>query len=195
MIYLASVYSLDAHSHSAADLLTRQTRYNTVLKKTAELLKQGHVVFSPIVHSHPMSKLFDDATETFADWQAIDENYITHCDEVWVLKMKGWQRSEGITKEVAFAIANGIPVRYIKVKEEEVLPTVLTVRAAPSDVALLGKLFDNNLAYSAPRRRSYACPHREITVGIGKDHTATVTMPTEAVTEMYSILSESNDDI
>jgi len=83
------------------------------MKKTAELLKAGHKVFSPITHCHPMSVLYD-MPATFDFWMELDCHYIAHCDEVWVLKMKGWQESNGITRELEFAIMNNIPIKYIK---------------------------------------------------------------------------------
>jgi hypothetical protein len=112
MIYLASVYSLDATTDSVADRLTRQMRYNTVMMKAAELLKAGEKVFSPITHCHPMSCTYN-MPASFEFWMELDEDYIRHCDKVLVYRMKGWERSKGITHEIAYAESLGIPVEYI----------------------------------------------------------------------------------
>lgn len=113
MIYLASVYSLNATTDSKEHCAIREDRYQMVMKKTAELLKDGLYVFSPIVHCHPMSNTYGMPKE-FDFWMELDTHYISRCDELWVYMMEGWKESKGVTKEIAFAKCNGIPIKYIK---------------------------------------------------------------------------------
>lgn len=114
MIYLCSVYSLDAKTNSIRDTRTREERYLLTAKKTAEYLQEGHIIFSPIVHCHVMANMYD-LPKDYKFWQHMDRGMIDAASEVWVLKMPGWERSEGITDEIAYARTTGKPVKYIEV--------------------------------------------------------------------------------
>ena len=114
MIYLASVYSLNAKTDSEEHKRIREERYLTVMKKTKELLEAGLTVFSPIVHCHPMSVVYG-LPKDFSFWERLDKSYIDNCDVLWVLMMEGWDESEGIGKEIEYAKSQGKFVKYIKV--------------------------------------------------------------------------------
>jgi len=114
MIYLASVYSLDAKTESEEHKRIREERYNVVMKKVNELLKGNMNVFSPILHCHPMSVVCD-LPKDFSFWERLDEAYMDMCDVLWVLKMEGWERSEGIQKEIAYAKSKGMFIHYEEV--------------------------------------------------------------------------------
>jgi len=98
-IYLASPYS-------HPDPAVRQKRYEDVLEITAKLSKIGYVVFSPIVHSHPMS-VHHDMPGDWAFWSKIDYKFIDACREIWVLDMDGWDKSVGIKAEMEYAKSIG----------------------------------------------------------------------------------------
>lgn len=108
MIYLASVYSLNA------DKALMEERYQFALKHAVSYTMVGVPIFSPIVHSHPMSLAFDMPT-TFPFWEKLDYQYLDASDALWVLMMDGWQDSRGVTAEIAYAESKGLPVKYIKV--------------------------------------------------------------------------------
>lgn len=112
MIYLCSVYSLNAKTDSDKDKKIREERYLRVMEKTNELLKGGLCVFSPIVHCHPMSNIYG-LPKDFSFWEKLDKAYINACDVVWVLMMKGWEDSVGITAEIEYAKSIGKTVIYI----------------------------------------------------------------------------------
>jgi hypothetical protein len=112
MIYLASVYSLNAKTDSEEDKALREARYLRVMEKTNELLKEGLCVFSPIVHCHPMSNMYG-LPKHFSFWEKLDKAYIDSCDAVWVFMMDGWEQSEGITKEIEYAKSKGKNIVYI----------------------------------------------------------------------------------
>ena len=114
MIYLASVYSLDAKTDIEEHKAIREERYQLVMKKVGELMAQNVHVFSPILHCHVLSNTYN-LPKDFAYWKQLDEDYISHCDALYVLKMEGWERSQGITEEIKFAKKIGIPVEYIEV--------------------------------------------------------------------------------
>ena len=113
MIYLCSVYSLNLDNLEGEEyeaLVTR--RYEYVRKVTAQILKGGTCVFSPIAHCHDMS-VHHDMPKEWEFWKHIDFQYLDAASMVWVLKMPNWEKSVGVTAEIEYAIEKGIPVVYI----------------------------------------------------------------------------------
>lgn len=107
LIYLASPYS--AKQETVVERRVVQTQ-----DAAARLLKAGHIVISPILHSHPMAGLvsFDHA-----QWLDVDKQLIDRSDEVWVLCLDGYAKSEGVKIEVDHAQATGKAVRFIDYPE------------------------------------------------------------------------------
>ena len=112
MIYLASVYSLNANTNSEAHKALREARYLQVMEKSYEELIKGNFIFSPILHCHRMSNVHD-MPKDFDFWEALDKDYIKHCSELWVYQMDGWEKSKGITAEIAYAKEIGLPIKYL----------------------------------------------------------------------------------
>jgi hypothetical protein len=111
MIYLASPYS---HPDKAVEAF----RYIVVTKIAAYLIAEHNVaMFLPITQSHTLKdhELRLKGT-TFAAWRDIDLCAIDHCDEVWVVKMKGWKESVGVTAEIDHAKLTNKPIKYINAK-------------------------------------------------------------------------------
>jgi nucleoside 2-deoxyribosyltransferase len=104
MIYLASPYS---HPHPQV----REARFESACRATAGLVRTGHVVFSPIIHGHPLTRY--GLPSDWPYWEPHDREHLSRCDEVVVLRLEGWRESEGIQGELAIAAALGKPVRYI----------------------------------------------------------------------------------
>jgi len=104
MIYLASPYS-------DKDKRVVVSRYNEVLEFCANRIKEGHIVFSPIVHCHVMAQRFEmPGNHLF--WWKYDTSMIDIADEVWILCLPYWQMSIGVGKEIAYAEKIGKKVRY-----------------------------------------------------------------------------------
>ena len=106
--YLASPYSHD-------DPDVRQRRFVEVCKAAAHLMVHERIaVFSPIAHGHSISDC--------ADMDAMDKNFwMSQClpfvgfaDEVVVLKLDGWDESDGVRSEIEQAHLLGIPVRFME---------------------------------------------------------------------------------
>ncbi|HUT88951.1 MAG TPA: DUF1937 family protein [Thermoguttaceae bacterium] len=104
MIYLASPYS-------HPDPAIQDQRFQTVCQVAAGMLRAGKLVFSPIAHSIPIAE--HGVPNTWAFWWGVDLEILARCDEVVVLKLPGWDRSQGVQAEVARARALGKPVSYI----------------------------------------------------------------------------------
>lgn len=106
LIYLASPYS-------APTAEERQQRFELVCKKAAELMDQGHKIFCPIAHSHPIEVHGMDHIHSGEFWLEQDFAILEHCSMMWVYCLPGWKQSKGIKQEMDFAKRRGIPVRFI----------------------------------------------------------------------------------
>lgn len=75
-------------------------------------MRDGHYVFSPIAHSHPLA-LCSDLPTHWEYWREYDEAMLGACNELWVLMLDGWKDSVGIQAEIAAAERLGLPVHYV----------------------------------------------------------------------------------
>jgi len=104
-IYLASPYTSDHE-------IIMEGRYYAALDATAELIKAGYNVFSPIVHSHHIGRVLGNGNDS-AYWTALDLSFIERwADVLVVLCIPGWWKSDGIMREVDRAEAMVVPVVY-----------------------------------------------------------------------------------
>lgn len=113
MIYLASPYS-----HKDPDIMEK--RFEDVCKAQGELIKKfgkDHVFIGPIAMSHSIAQ-YSELNTTWEFWQHQDEELIKRCDEVWLIKLDGWQQSKGVRAEIDLACKLkkpiiGIGVEYV----------------------------------------------------------------------------------
>lgn len=115
MIYLASPYS-------HPDPAVRAQRFRAACRAAVALLHAGHVVFSPITHSHPLAQHGLPGNWQF--WERYDREFLQRCDEVVVLMLPGWRKSVGVQAEIRIARELGKPVRYLAPDLAPVLPTL-----------------------------------------------------------------------
>ena len=87
---------------------------------TANLLREGIVVFSPIVHCHELAKHHDMPTDA-EFWRFYNRIMIQGTRELWLLLLDGWKESKGMKGERDMAIELGIPYRQVE-------PNVETLR-------------------------------------------------------------------
>jgi len=69
------------------------------------------MVFSPIAHSHPLTRYGLPTDWTF--WRRYDRAHMERCDELAVLMLDGWRESKGVRAEMAIARELNMPVRMI----------------------------------------------------------------------------------
>lgn len=105
IIYLASPYS---HPNPAK----RQWRYELACKVAALLMRDGHLVYSPIVHSHPLTAYGLPANWEY--WRAMDEAMLRRCDALAVLRLPGWEQSVGVQAELALAKELGLKIGFVE---------------------------------------------------------------------------------
>ena len=108
MIYLASPYT-----HPDRDV--RQERFEAACRAAAALIRRGHVVFSPIAHSHCINQ--HGLPVEWSYWERQDRRLLAACEELWVLQLDGWEHSRGVLAEIAIARALGKPVRFVSETE------------------------------------------------------------------------------
>ena len=94
MIYLAS-------PHSDPDPAVQEQRFEAVCKAAADLMQNGFLVFSPIVHSHPISKYGLPTDWEF--WKKYDEEMLSFCSAFWIYTLPGWKESKGVGAEFSIA--------------------------------------------------------------------------------------------
>lgn len=108
MIYLACPY---AHPDSNV----QHRRYTQVTARAAELMRKGHVVYSPITSMHFLSQHHAFPGEGNDFWLRHDLAILARCDKLLVLQLEGWEQSEGLRREIEFATEKNIPIEYIGV--------------------------------------------------------------------------------
>jgi hypothetical protein len=110
LVYLASPYS--SRLEGLGKLRQEQERYDEIKGIAARLMKEGHYVFSPIVHCHPMAVKYGLPTD-WAYWKGYLHVMLPKCDEVWVAGMVGYKESTGVNGEIELARKLSIPVWYL----------------------------------------------------------------------------------
>jgi hypothetical protein len=111
MKYQKSIYLAAPYSHW--NPLVRWQRFRKVNKRAAQLMDLGYIVFSPISHSHPISRYTKADSCDSRFWCDQDLYFLEHCDEVWIYCLPGWEKSKGINEEMAIAAKLGKHVRLI----------------------------------------------------------------------------------
>lgn len=76
---------------------------------TAEMMKQGLFVFSPIAHCHNLAERYGMPGD-IDYWRGYDEHLISVSGALVVLMIPGWTESRGLAHEVAFAESMEKPI-------------------------------------------------------------------------------------
>lgn len=121
MIYLASPYTY-------ADAAVRGERFRAACRAAAMLMRQGRVVFAPIVHGHPL--VAEGLPIEWPWWEQFDREHLSRCDEIVVLMLDSWQTSTGVQAEIRIAEELGKPVRYLAPNDTVVTSSPVLARVA-----------------------------------------------------------------
>ena len=109
------VYLAQPYTHS--DPWVRQERYLQAVKASAILTQRGVIVYSPIMHSHPINWVGKNSDDVNAFWMRLNSPFIQVCGKVLVLKLDGWERSKGVADEIEQALRLKIPVEYAEMDD------------------------------------------------------------------------------
>ena len=109
LIYIATPYSSNSP-------IICEIRFEVVTKYAAQLVKEGHRVFSPITSSHPMSE--HNLPKNWSFWEEYDRFYLGISTLLDVLMQPGWDKSVGVANEIRISTENKIPIRYTEYIEQ-----------------------------------------------------------------------------
>ena len=107
MIYLASPYT-----HRCPDVVDARRRATVAVLSL--MLLSGEVVYSPIAHSHLLT-VEQGLGVDWTTWEAHCLGMLAVADRVRVLCLPGWESSEGVRAELAFARELGKPVSFLRI--------------------------------------------------------------------------------
>lgn len=112
LIYLAIPYSFNP-----------ELSFDIANRISAGLMQDGFVVFSPISHTHPLSKKMDDGLQFNHEfWMKQDLTILSKCDYLYVVNIEGYKdfpgyylidMSKGCQTEMKKARELGILIRKI----------------------------------------------------------------------------------
>jgi nucleoside 2-deoxyribosyltransferase len=88
-------------------------------KVAAKLMKEGHIVFSPISHTHPIAEYLDESVRFDSEyWMKQDLCFVDWCDEVRVVVIGEFgydliDKSKGVQFELKHAKETNKPFEFI----------------------------------------------------------------------------------
>ena len=104
LIYLAAPFT-------SKNDVEKQKRHEAVVQATKRMMLQGHVLYSPIAIGPEIEK---DINWRHEEWMDYDRNILRNCEQLWVLKLPGWEKSRGVLQEIEMAGEFGIPIHFIE---------------------------------------------------------------------------------
>lgn len=109
-IYLACPYT---HSR----YYTTEYRVRVATNYAGKLINDGHLVYSPLTHCHPIAIAYGLPGDV-EFWWPLNKSMIDWCEEVFVMCLEGWDRSAGIKRELEYAKGEGHKhISYVCLKE------------------------------------------------------------------------------
>ena len=115
--YLASPYSSPSRE-------IRAHRFVAATRACGALLDLGVHAYSPIVHSHSISLLFD-VRHDWEFWKAHDTSFISVSWIMYILAIDGWEESVGIKAEREICKEQNIPTVLIDI-QANMIPEIIT---------------------------------------------------------------------
>ena len=115
-IYLATPYGFMGGKGPLAKIV-QWWRFRKVTRVAAHFIERRINVFSPITMTHPIGRCIKNNPLQHSEWLEMDYPWLDHCDELWVYKQWGWEKSEGVELELGRAVRNGIPIEYFSDKD------------------------------------------------------------------------------
>ncbi len=116
LAYLASPYSIGydgTYDQPAGDQI-KELRVQWATKAACYLLEKENIfAYSPIIQTHNMSVAFN-LPEGYAFWKEVDRAMIDALKRVVVFQLSNWDKSKGITDEIAYAEFKGYEVIYLR---------------------------------------------------------------------------------
>ena len=89
-----------------------EVSFETANNVAGDLMKQGHIVFSPISHTHPIAGQCKLPTH-WDFWQRFDRSFIEWCNELWIAPFGDYKKSKGVMAEIEIARSMSKPVVFM----------------------------------------------------------------------------------
>ena len=90
-----------------------ELRFHAANRAAAKLLNEGHFVYSPISHCHPIA-MDSNLPGDWEFWQKYCKVSLKWCNRVMALKIDGWDTSTGVRNEIRLAKEMGLEVDYME---------------------------------------------------------------------------------
>lgn len=103
----SKIYLISPYSHY--DEAVREARYHEAITAAGELMSKGYIVFSPIVHCHPIALEFNLPT-SYIYWKEYCLAFTRWADAGYVLRIPGWKESAGVIADTAALVRFSKPV-------------------------------------------------------------------------------------
>ena len=90
LIYLVAPYSYPdkiIRQNSHPNKITKQKRYEDIVKLTNKLIAEGKLIFPPIIYSYTLSQEFKNFKEWDDYWQEFCKQMLPACDQLYILCM------------------------------------------------------------------------------------------------------------
>lgn len=101
-----------------ADPRVREHRIDLVSRFCAKKMREGIVVFCPLIHNYHILKYGLPIGWDY--WEKFNKELLQKCDRLYVLKLEDWENSVGIQAEVSIARKFNIPIEYHEYESEPV---------------------------------------------------------------------------
>jgi len=146
--------------YTDADPNVRAARFEAVTRFAAKLIAAGEVVYSPISHSHAITRTGLPIEWEF--WRRQDLTLLRASSGLLVYCLDGWQTSTGVQAEIEAAEEWGIPIRYCQPEQD--LGYTLDVCKERSDMSE-NERFDCFAIVEVMGHQTYAGRVSEQTIG------------------------------
>jgi len=111
---MSRIYLAVPYSHPSPRI--RDFRFVMANEAAALLICQGHHVFSPISHSHPIATAHE-LPKDFSFWHDFDLSFLTRwAEEVYLLELEDWDKSIGVQAELEYAKSFNLPITHISLE-------------------------------------------------------------------------------
>lgn len=99
----------------------REERFRCAALAAAALCLSGTPTHSPIVEGHALSKVVLGIRTDHATWWQTNKAKIKGSCGLMILQIDGWDKSEGVLAEIAYAKHIGLTTKFITMEEVETL--------------------------------------------------------------------------
>jgi len=137
LLYVAAPYT-------HPDPAVREHRFQATCRASALLMQSNIVVFSPLSHSVPIAQHggLDELDHAF--WMSMCLPFLQHSDELLILGLEEWERSEGVREELFFALGKNKPITLSEERDIENLPKIPKTAKRFLQSSILTEVYDAN---------------------------------------------------